>query len=160
MSPRVALVRTINEQATRPRAASTRSGSNGSGPRGGSGGSSTRRWIGLWAGAVAMWVLERMRGAGDELLLDAEVLGEDEPGGGGRGLGAEPALLDGDRHQDRSPSVGGGRVADVPGLVGLVGALGGPRLAVDRDREAGEHVGRGPAGRAGGQVQPVQDGLA
>src|SRR5947209_3817919 len=148
MSPRVALVRTISEQAIRPSTARIRSGSKGSGPRAGSGGSSTRRWIGLWAGAVAIWVLERMRGAGDELLLDAEVLGEDEAGGGGRGLGAEPALLDGDRHQDGTPSVGRGRVADVPGLVGLVGPLGGARLAVDRDREAGEHVGRGPAGRA------------
>src|SRR5438874_2135084 len=160
MSPRVALVRTISEQATRPRAASTRSGSNGSGPRGGSGGSSRRRWIGLWAGAVAMWVLERMRGAGYELLLDAEVLGEDQPGGGRGGLGAEPSLLDRDRHQDGSPSVGRGRVADVPGLVGLVGALRGARLSVDRNREAREHIGGGAAGRAGGQMQPVHDGLA
>src|SRR5213078_3924111 len=107
MSPRVALVRTINEQATRPRAASTRSGSYGSGPRGGSGGSSRRRWIGLWAGAVAMWVLERMRGAGDELLLDAEVLGEDQPGGGRGGLGAEPSLRARGQRTGTHPGGGG-----------------------------------------------------
>src|SRR3954447_16812146 len=87
-----------------------------------------------------------------------EPLREDQPRGGGRGLGAVAALLDRDGDDDRPALVG--HVTDVPRLVGLVGPRGGAGLAVPGLREAAEHVDRGAARGARGEAKPFEYGLA
>ena len=61
----------------------------------------------------------------------------EDPGGHRRGrIDAEPASLD--RHGDHDLGVLRRREDDVPGLVRLVGPLGGSGLAGDREREVPE----------------------
>src|SRR4051812_12565826 len=70
-----------------------------------------------------------VRLAGDERLLLAEPLREHHAGDGRGGLGAEAAVLDGDREDDRPALVR--HEAHVPRLVVAAVALGRARLAVD-----------------------------
>src|SRR4051812_6569228 len=123
---------------------------------------SDRRWV--WSRRPSV----RPRLPGDDLAPDAEPARGDQARGGRGCLGAEAALLDGDRDDDAGV-IGARDVldpTDVPRLVELDAVVEGlcrAGLAEDGQavlRPARPDVGRGAAGRAGGQVQSVEHRLA
>src|SRR5919201_5798385 len=119
---------------TRPSVASAKSGSSRRMRVRGS----LKRWTPVPKGVDAVLtvvssVLRAPLRANRFLALDAEVGGEDAPRRGSGGLRAEPAALDRHGHHDAGVVVR--RQYDVPRLVSLRAALGGPRLAGHRDRE-------------------------
>src|SRR5262249_44023734 len=66
----------------------------------------------------------------ERVIAGSKPLVEDETRRGCRGIGAEAALLD--RHHDDDRALLVHHPAGVPGLVGVVAALRGARLAIDR----------------------------
>src|SRR4051812_13547350 len=146
MSSAVAPAIVSSEPMHRPMTARKRIGSNGSiiplGRGGAAGGTSLTSWIG--GTVVRGGISAGVRLAGDERLLLAEPLREHHAGDRRGGLGAEAAVLDGRRDDDRPALVR--HEAHVPRLVVAPVALGRARLAVDRERSlvpALEDVGRG-----------------
>src|SRR4051812_17179022 len=107
MSSAVAPAIVMSEPAQIPATASSRIGSNGSimpcGAAGAAGGASLTSWIGVVAvrGDIRRKRSVRPRLAGDEGLLLVEPLGQHDARDGRGRLGAEAAVLDGDREHDR-----------------------------------------------------------
>src|SRR3954447_246015 len=149
MSSAVASAIVSSEPTHSPITARNRIGSNGSsmpvGRAGVAGGTSVTSWM-VGGTVVRGGISAGVRLAGDERLLLPEPLREQHAGDRRGGLGAEAAVLDGDRDGDRPALVR--HEAHVPRLVVAAVALGRARLAVDRERAlvpALEHVGGGSA---------------
>src|SRR5512133_3017501 len=103
MSSTVAPLMVISEATHRPRTASSRIGSKGRASVIGraleAAGTSSTSWMGVLTGGVMR--SERLRLARDVLDRLVEPLRDDRPRHRGRRVGAEAAVLDGDRHDDR-----------------------------------------------------------
>src|SRR3954447_22658563 len=135
MSSAVAPAIVSSEPMHSPITARNRIGSNGSSipvrrTVGAAVGSATFSIVGAVVRAVVRGGISAgVRLAGNERLLLAEPLREHHAGDGRGGLGAEAAVLDGHREDDRPALVR--HEAHVPRLVVAAVALGRARLAVD-----------------------------
>src|SRR6185312_15785994 len=135
MSSAVASAIVSSDPMHSPITARNRIGSNGSsipGARGAADAGSVTSWIAGFGVTVRGGISAGVRLAGDEGLLLPEPLREQHACDGRGGLGAEAAVLDGDR-QDDGPALVRDE-AHVPRLVVAAIALGRARLAVDRER--------------------------
>src|SRR3954469_3675908 len=159
MSSDVAPLMVTSEAAHRPMTASSRTGSKGSTSAiervVEAAGTSSTSWMGVLTGGVMR--SERLRLARDVLDGLVEPLRDDGARHGGGRVGAEAAVLDGDRDHDRV--LGVVDEAHVPRLVvGAVEPLGGAGLAEHRIAAlipALPDVGRRAVDR--GVVQAVED---